>query len=205
MLRGSGEKWDPPPPDWRERCESMKRWLAARQAGVTAARAEQGKEARCVVAHAAEVNRVADAWKDIPTMTRHVLPGVELDLVSYSAYDGLSSPLKLWRCLAEIRKHARTGPLFGPGSIFIGEIGLPENEQPERVQERFDEWLGTAFAADAKYVAQWQLYCNEFKPGSKPKPPIKDTGLVRGFWLVKPDGSLSETGKYLAAQWNRAR
>jgi hypothetical protein len=110
LLRGrGGERWDPPPNDWRERCERMQRWLAARQKGVTKARAEHGQNAKCRVAHAAEVNRVADAWKGIPTMTRHVLPSVELDLVSYSCYDGMTDPLTLWKCIEEIHQHAKTG------------------------------------------------------------------------------------------------
>lgn len=206
MLRGSGELWNPPPADWRERCERMQRWLAARQAGVTKARRESGAGASCVVAHAAEVNRVADAWKGIPTMTRQVLPGVELDVVSYSAYDGLGSPLKLWKCLEEIRQHARTGPLYGQGAVGIGEIGIPENDQPKRIAERYDEWMGVALAAKMKFVAHWELYCNEFagKLAEKPRTPITDPKLVRGFWLVKPDGSLSEGGTYFRQLWQRA-
>jgi len=34
FVRGrGGELWNPPPPDWRERCARMAKWLAARQAG----------------------------------------------------------------------------------------------------------------------------------------------------------------------------
>ncbi len=207
LLRGSGQKWNPPPDDWRERCARMRRWLSARQAGVTRARRDHAGEAKCVVAHAAEVNRVADAWDKIPTMTTEVLPGVELDLISYSAYDALSSPLTLWKAIAEIRRHARTGPLFGPGAVFLGEVGIPENEQKDRIAERWDQWLGVALAAEVKYVAHWELYCNEFARGVAPgtKTPIADPALVRGFWLVKPDGSLSESGRYLAGLWKRSQ
>ena len=206
LLRGAGQSWDPPPADWRARCERMQRWLAARQAGVTRARREHGAGARCRVAHAAEVNRVADAWRDIPTMTRAVLPEVELDLVSYSAYDGLADGLTLWRCLEEIRRHARTGPLFGPGAVYVGEIGLPENEQPERVAERWDDWLGALLAAEVPYIVQWELFCNELNPRltPPPRPPVKDPAQLRGFWLVKPDGTLSQTGRYFHELWQRA-
>jgi hypothetical protein len=138
-------------------------------------------------------------------MTRHVLPGVELDLVSYSSYDGMRDGLTLWRCVEDIRRHARTGPLFGPGAVFVGEIGLPENEQKKPIAERWDEWLGALLAADVPYVVQWELFCNEFNPKlpAKPKTPIEDPSEVRGFWLVKPDGSLSESGKYFHALWQR--
>ncbi|MBI5393778.1 MAG: hypothetical protein HZA91_00625 [Verrucomicrobia bacterium] len=206
MLRGSGKSWNPPPADWRERCERMQHWLAARQAGVTKARAENGRSAKCRVAHAAEVNRVADLWRGIPTMTEHVLPGVELDLVSYSAYDSLADPMKLWDAIAEIRRHARTGPLFGKGAVYVGEIGIPENEQTENLTERWDQFMGVMLAARVHYVAHWELYCNEFagKPSEPPKTPVTNPKLMRGFWLVKPDGSLSESGKYFAALWKRA-
>jgi hypothetical protein len=202
LLRGAGQSWNPPPADWRALCERMQRWLAARQAGVSRARREATTGAKCRVAHAAEVNRVPDAWRGIPTLTREVLPGVELDLVSYSAYDGLT----LWWCIEDIRRHARTGPLFGPGAVFVGEIGLPENEQPERVAERWDEWLGALLAADVPYIVQWELLCNELNPrlSPPPRPPVTDPTQVRGFWLVKPDGSLSETGRFFHDLWQRA-
>jgi hypothetical protein len=158
-----------------------------------------------VVAHAAEVNRVADLWKKIPTMTEHVLPQVELDLVSYSAYDGMKDQVTLWRCLEEIRAHSRTGALFGKGALFVGEMGIPENEAAQRIAERWDEFLGVMLAAKVKYIVHWELYCNELNPKIEPRPvtPIKDPNDVRGFWLVKPDGSLSVSGKYFAGLWKR--
>lgn len=206
FMRGAGNLWNPPPPDWQALCERMQRWLIARQAGVNKARAEFGTVAKCRVAHAAEVNRVIDGWKGVPTMTRNVLPGVELDLVSYSSYDGMRDGLTLWRCIEDIRRHARTGPLFGSGAVFVGEIGLPENEQKKLIAERWDDWLGALLAANVPYVAQWELFCNEFNPKlpAKPKAPITDPSQVRGFWLVKPDGSLSESGKYFRALWQQA-
>lgn len=206
LLRGrGGELWNPPPADWEERCVRMRRWLSARQLGVSRARAEYGQSAKCRVAHAAEVNRVADLWKGIPTMTEHVLPHVGLDLVSYSCYDGMRDPLTLWKCIQGIRRHARTGPLFGEKAVFVGEIGVPENDQPKRVTERWDEWMGALLAADVKHVVQWELYCNEFsrRAPEDVRTPVTDPDHLRGFWLVKPDGSLSETGRYFQELWSR--
>ena len=217
MLRGIGKQWNPPDSDWQDRCEQMQRWIIARQAGVSRARAEFGAKSKCIVALCVEVNRVADAWKGIPTVTRNVLPGVEVDLVSYSAYDGINSgdPILFWKCLKEIREHIRTGPLFGPGALAVGEYGVAENDKhgrekperqaPARIRERYDQMLGVMLLLNVRYAAMWELYCNEFvgKPASPPPTPVTDPELLRGFWLVKPDGTLSVAGNYFHELWQR--
>lgn len=203
LLRGNFGSWDRPPADWRTYCQRMSRWLAARQNGVARARERHGGTARCVVAHAAEVNKVTDAWKGIPTMTRNVLPQVEVDLVCYSAYDSFKSPLTFWKAIAEIRRHARTGPLFGRGAVAVGEFGIPENRDPDRIEERYDLALGVMLAAKVRFAAHWELYCNEFADGPQPTP-VRDGKALRGFWLVRPDGSLSKAGRYFQALWKRA-
>ncbi len=206
MLRGrGGEMWKEVPSDWQQLCKRMQRWLAARQEGVTAARNEFGKGAKCVVAHATEVNRVVDVWKNIPTVTRDVLPYIEVDLVSYSAYDGMKDPLTMWKCIQEIKNHAKTGSLFGKGAVYIGEIGIPENDQPKNIKERWDSFMGVFLAAEMRYIVQWEVYCNEIKPSQeKITIPIKNPEQMRGFWLVKPDGSLSETGQYFSQLWKKS-
>ena len=206
ILRGGGGRdWKVPPADWKLRCEGMARWFAARQAGVSRARAAHGAGASCVVAHAAEVNKVAEGLQGVPNLVRNVLPQVEVDLVSYSAYDGMKTPQLFWRMLAEIRKHTRTGALYGPGAVCVGEIGIPEVRAPERIAERWDELMGVMLAAKVTHIAQWELYCNEFQDRKHPpKLPVTDGALLNGYWLVKPDGSLSETGAWFQQQWRRA-
>ncbi|WP_337176691.1 hypothetical protein [Paludisphaera sp.] len=201
-FRGAtAETWSPPAEEVERLSDRMVRWLAARQRGVERARAEH-PGARCRVAHAAEVNRVLDGFRGVPNVTRNVLPRVELDLVSYSCYDALASPATLAVAIEEIRRHARPGPLFGPGAVMLGEIGVPENEQPERIAERWDGWIGVALALDVPYVFQWQLYCNEPRAG-RPRPdvPIRRADECRGFFLVRPDGTLGETGRLFAGWW----
>ena len=207
MLRGRpGAKWDTPPDDWPRRCEQFGKWLAARQAGVSKARKESGAGARCRVVHAAEVNRVLDSWKNIPTVTANVLPQVELDLVSYSYYDAMSSPVTLWKAIAEIRKQARTNGPFGERAVYLGEVGIPENEQPDRLRERWDEFLGVMLAMNVPYLVHWEVFCNELNPKLAPAPqaPVKNNSDVRGFFLVRPDGTMSQSGQYLAGVWKRA-
>ncbi len=206
LVRGLGASWAPPPDNWKLRFERMARWLAARQAGVASARAQAPPGARCRVAHATEVNRVVDLWRGIPTMTEHVLPSVEVDLVSYSCYDAMQDGPTLWRCLREIQTRARTTPLFGKQAVYVGEVGIPENDQPQRVRERWDELLGAMLAADVGFIAVWQLYCNEASPKARVplEVPVTSAGDVRGYGLVRPDGSLGETGQLFRDLWRRA-
>lgn len=208
MLRGIGKDWNPPPEDWQQRCERMQQWIKAKQDGVNRARREFADKSKCKVALAVEVNRVADAWKGIPTVTRNVLPGVEVDLVSYSAYDGINQgdPVRFWKCIDEIRSYAKTGPLFGPGAVMIGEYGVAENDtsKAKSVTERCDEMMGVILAKNVIFSSWWELYCNEFKDKKSPPPvPVKDSSVMRGFYLVKPEGPLSESGQYFQQQWAR--
>jgi hypothetical protein len=207
FLRGrGGEKWDPPPGDWQQLCRQMQKWLRARQAGVSTARDEFGKDAACKVLHAAEVNRVLDIHKGIPTMTDKVLPEVELDMVSYSCYDAMKDGVTLYGALEQIRKHAKTTGAAGKDFVYVGEIGIPENEQPKNLEARWDEFLGAALAFGAPYIVHWELYCNELNPQIRPAPklPVTNASDVRGFWLVKPDGTLSTSGRYLSQLWKRS-
>ncbi|MDI1249183.1 MAG: hypothetical protein PSV13_10000 [Lacunisphaera sp.] len=202
QLRGIGVLWDSPPADWRQRCGRYARRLAARQAAVTRVRAGH-PSARLRVLHAAEVNRVADQWRGIPTLTEHVLPQVELDRVSYSCYDAMEDGAMLTRAIDTIRRFARTTGPLGAGAVCLGEIGIPEMAKPTRIAERWAELLAAARAAQVQWVVQWALYCNESDNRSErqPKPPVTDPHRLQGFWLYRPDGSLSETGRVFRALW----
>ncbi len=202
QLRGTGVLWDEPPADWRQRCDRYARRLRARQAAVSAARAAHAG-ARLRVLHAAEVNRVADQWRGIPTLTEHVLPLVELDLVSYSCYDAMADGATLSRAIGTIRRFARTTGPLGAGAVYLGEIGIPEMARPERIAERWHDLLTAARAAQVHWVVQWALYCNESdsRRDPPPKPPVTDPHRLQGYWLYRPDGSLSETGRVFRSLW----
>lgn len=203
QIRGTGELWETPPENWKTLCDCFARRLAARQLGVNRGRATAPPGSKLRVLHAAEVNRVTDQWKGIPTMTEHVLPQVEVDLVSYSCYDAMKDGATLYKAIETVRRFAKTTGPAGPGAVYLGEIGIPENVAKDRIAERWDDLLGAAFSAKALYIAQWQLYCNELNPKFAPHPkiPIHEEWRLRGFWLVKPDGSLTETGKFFSLLW----
>jgi hypothetical protein len=163
----------------------MIRWLNARQEGVDRARKEVG-EAGVRVFHAAEVNLVKIALRDDrPTVTDSVLPHTHVDLVSYSAWDTQHDPALLRSALDYIAKYTPDREPFGDRNVFVGEFGLPENDYPlPRVQRTVRGTVQTALEWDCPYVVYWQLYCNEAR-----RQPVKTNDDVRGFWLIRPDGT----------------
>ena len=200
MLRGQeGKIWTAlPAAELKRRCDGFIRFLSARQRGVERARKEAGS-GRSRVFNAAEVNRVWDGTKGIPTLTTHVLPHVTLDLVSWSSYDGMSDAVATWQGVELIRNHMRPSPVFGRNAVYIGEIGKPENNgaAEKEIVEWWDRALGVFFAMDIPWIIHWELYCNEPKDGTKSDRRPRRAEELRGFWLLRPDGSLSFAAKYL--------
>jgi hypothetical protein len=201
-MRGEYPKLD-------QRVAGYIRWFTARQRGVERARAEY-KGARCQVWHAIEVNRVFDLRKGIPTLTTHVLPHVRPDLISWSCYDGLNtgarnaekSAVGIWQGLDLIQRHAQTTrqDFAGRPAVYIGEFGFPENvTTPAGAVEMMDGALGTMLVRRIPYLLYWEVFCNERLDGTRPKPLVAEKAAeLRGFWLVRPDGSLGGVGQYLA-------
>jgi hypothetical protein len=198
MLRGSYGEWKPGgPPNIDERCDAFARWLAARQSGVTRARAAAGLT-RCRVYHAAEVNKVLDSLQGIPTLTTRVLPHVALDFISWSSYDGMNSPVSAWHGLDLIHHYAKPAPGEKEPRIMIGEIGLPEQGRKEAdVVAWWDVAMGVLLARRVPHIFHWELYCNEPIDGKKDGVPARKAEELRGFWLIRPDGSPGYAAKYL--------
>jgi hypothetical protein len=200
LRRSEGGTWGQvPAAEVQRRCDAFIRFLAARQRGVERARKDAGRT-RARVYHAAEVNRVWDGTKGLATLTTHVLPHVTLDLVSWSSYDGMSSVVNTWQGVELIRQHMRPSPTFGRNAVYIGEIGKPENEAKEAdIIEWWDRAMGVFLAMDIPWIVHWELYCNEPRDGTKSDRRPRKAEEMRGFWLVRPDGSLSHAGKYLTS------
>ena len=206
MLRGKDQQaWERGDVhDAEERCQGFVRWLAARQRGVARARAE-AHATQCRVYHATEVNRVWDSTRGIPTLTTHVLPHVAVDLVSWSSYDGMASPVRTWQGLELIRHYAQPSPVFGKPMVYIGEVGKPERGQTdEQIVSWWDQAMGVFFAQQIPWILHWELYCNEIANKDAPKRIVYRAEDLRGFWLIRPDGSLSHSAKYLLALLNHA-
>lgn len=183
-LRGSFDPATRPTP---VAIGAMVRWLTARQRGVARARAEFPSPGARVF-HACEVNLVRQAMeRGEPSVTTDVLPHLEVDLASYSAWDTKDSPTRFGEALAFIAGHKRPTEPFGRHGVYVGEFGLPESEAtPVLVLERTTQLLAVAQRFGCPYAVYWQLYCNE--PIKKPPQQNSD---YKGFWLVRPDGTRS--------------
>ena len=192
--------WEQTPADVVERRAVLfARFLAARQRGVERARKEAGA-AKCRVLHCAEVNRVIDATRGIPTVMTHVLPRVAVDLVSWSCYDGLDSPVKLWQGIEMLRHYMLPSPALGGKQVFIGEIGEPENipnKNEKAVVDLWDRSMAVCLALDIPWIVHWELFCNEPNDGTKPDRRVRKMEELKGFWYVRPDGSLGWGASYL--------
>lgn len=199
LRREEGGTWgEVPAAEVDRRCDAFIRFLAARQRGVDRARAAHGASSRCKVWHAAEVNRVWDGEKGLPTLTNRVLPHVTLDLVSWSSYDGMADEVATWQGIEIIRRHMRVSPTFGDKAIYIGEIGMPERGKTrEQAVEFWDRAMGVFLALGIPWVVHWELYCNEPADGTKPDRRLRAEDEMRGFWWLKPDGKPGFGGEYL--------
>ena len=189
-----------PPPGVHER---MVQWLNARQRGVTKAREELGAQ-NVFVYHAAELNLVAKSMLEgRPNIVNKVLPFTHLDLISYSCYDTCigpaltGNPEQLREAVQYIKQHMPDSAAFGSDNVYLGEFGIPENNySPEQVETVMTNTVTIGLEENCPYIIYWQLYDNEIL-NTNSSPPITCNSDMRGFWLVKPDGTKSWHYSYL--------
>lgn len=134
-------------------------------------------------------------------MTR-VLPHVTVDLVSWSSYDGAGNVVKMWQGIELIRHYLRPSPFYGKNAVFLGEIGRREDPfTPAQILDFWDVSMGVSLAMDIPWIVQWELNCNEPMLAATKRTyfPPRTADQMRGFWLIRPDGSLSYGGEYLTA------
>jgi len=199
LIRGNYDKNADPTP---KAISGMIGWLNARQEGVNQARKEVGTDGVWVY-HAAEVNRVVSTMKQgRPNMVDKVLSHTQLDLVSYSAWDATAEYSGNSQILREaldfIAKNTPDSVEFGNRNVYLGEFGMPENNHPsDKIQKVIPGAVETALNWGCPYIVYWQLYCNELKDKQQ-KPPVKSNDAVRGFWLIRPDGSKAWTWDYFS-------
>jgi len=134
-------------------------------------------------------------------VTNDVLPQTKCDLYSYSAYDVPTHDPEKFKAALDYLASKAPG---GKEKIYVGEYGAPDNVVggPEEQDKRIRSATQTALDWGAKYIVYWELYCNEAKEKLKEgaRPDDKD---MRGFWLIRPDGSRPPVTDYFIDLWNR--
>jgi hypothetical protein len=188
--------------------QGMTRWMNARQEGVDRARAAF-PNTDVKVYHACEVNLVAQAIKGRRTVTNDVLPRTHCDLYSYSAYDTIGiagddfakGQAAFRAALEHMASKAPPSKAFGHNNVYVGEFGWPEVASKQDPSASTAKSLNvirmtveTALDFGCPYIVYWQLYDNEAR--SKERPTNSD---VRGFYLIKPDGTHAAAYDYFAS------
>jgi hypothetical protein len=176
LLRGYDRTKNPEP--W---CvQNMIHWLNLRQKAVDDAKRDT-PYTDVQIYHYTEVNLVRKGMEGGPCLTTEVLPHVNVDYVSYSAYDAQPNPAKsdlLARALDFIQEHLPEKEGVPEPRVFIGEFGYKGAAFAPDVQCRNSmQFLKNAVAWGCPFVLYWQLYDNEFV-----------NGKYEGYWLIDNNG-----------------
>ena len=138
--------------------------------------------------HYTELNRTIDYLDNsLDRFVNMVLPYVNTDFVSYSAYDIQNlSEERIHEVLSFMESKMQKKEIEGyPKRIFIGEFGAPA------IMFNFDELLHKKYNMNiikkflsygVPFIIYWELYNNE----------IEENGTHRGFWLIDDKGKKVE-------------
>ncbi len=158
--------------------EGMIAWLNNRQKAVDDAKRDTQYE-DVFVWNYLEVNRPVDAKKHgYDRVVNRVLPYVNVDYVSYSAYDSMNgSASSVRRTVKYIYNHLQEKDGVPEPRVWIGEVGKPAASfgfDDARHCSANLSILSKYLRCDVQFVLYWQTYCNEHL----------DDGSPRGFWLI---------------------
>lgn len=169
-------------------------WINARQAGIVKARSEIG-DTDVHVYGAVEANRLEDSMAGKSGVANSVLPFTKVDLASYSCYNFSDTAERLAQAVDYLAAHLPATAVFGKNtrSVYLGEFGYPENgkEGAEGVNRRINNVREVVNAMGLPWAILWEVYCNEPVNSSLSLPlngKTNDSNL-RGYWMIKPDGS----------------
>ena len=198
--------------------QGMIDWANTRQDAITRARKDIGCDG-VVVVNAFEFNYVLITNMPEPFVIDCVVPYTHCDLYSYSSYSSGRSEASLdgiYDRIEYIRSKTPASKLYGQHNLMIGEFGYDERRVPgqgytatigsqsEAFQKMMvQQQLERLLSLNLTYVFYWQLYCNGAiddngnTVSTSPDPStMRDTNHCKGFWLIRPDGSLTLTWNY---------
>ncbi len=196
MRGGAPKPYDPDFNPTETTVKGMIQWLNARQAGIVKARRE-ATNTDVHVYGATEANRIEDSMAGRPGVANSVLPFTTVDLASYSCYNFLDTPERLAKAVDYIAAHLPPTAVFGQNahSVYLGEFGYAESgkEGIDGLNRRIDNAISVVNSKGLPWAAFWDVYCNEPKSETLPLPlnGKENDENLRGYWMVKPDGSPS--------------
>ncbi|WP_428387671.1 hypothetical protein [Mucisphaera sp.] len=167
--------------------KGMLDWLVVRQRAIDDAKHEVPHD-DVQIYHYTELSLVDKAMNGGKTLTNNILPYIDIDYVSWSAYDrlgwggqhgtyeGEELERRLWDGLDYIESKLRPREGLPPGKrIWIGEYGYPlETMKTPEAQEAISRaTAAVALEWGCPFVLYWEMYCNENR-----------TGEHKGFWLI---------------------
>lgn len=223
MLRGSGVNWenDPSliPSNLEIMLEGMRRMFQARQRGVERAREEVGGSAR--VMHAIEINKLYTYKNNkyqtmmelnVPCLVSEVVTHCRLDLVSWSAYDGIFGnvkedfPIGLGKGIEVLETYLNPTGYCQKLPVQIGEIGFNENPKyrpsgltDSLLKDYYERLAGLARYKNIQAFFLWNLYCSGQQGITLEKgveyDPVWLTPYLDGKWVIKPDGTKGFSGQ----------
>ncbi|HWM91937.1 MAG TPA: hypothetical protein VN493_14320 [Thermoanaerobaculia bacterium] len=199
LLRQGLQGADPDP----VRIQGMRDWWNARQDGVDQARRE-AELRNVMVAHAAEVNQLAEAMEGKVAATNAVVPYTRADLYSYSSWDLRFDRRRLTQALDYLKDMAPDSGIYGEDNIYLGEFGAVKDQVGAGVSLRnlIQGLTDAALGWGVRWAVFWQLYCNEPVREYEGRPRNSD---MRGFWLVRPDGSRAPSWRDFQRRMSHSR
>ena len=195
LLGRQNRELDPSP----TAVEGMIAWMKIRQLAVDNARAAVPHE-DVAVYHYIEVNLVKKAMAGRASIALSVLPEVNPDLVSYSAYEAIKQspkpdlmairqPLEQILAWLEGQLPPKEGLPF-KRRVFIGEFGYhADKSKPLTVKQQYMKSrfvMQSAVALDLPFALIWQMYNNEYAENgtSKEMSLIDEAGRKRALYAL---------------------
>lgn len=203
IRHGSSKPYDASYVPSQTAVQGMIQWLNARQAGIVRARTEVGSTDVHVYG-ATEANRLDDSMAGKPGVANSVLPYTTVDLASYSCYLSLDTPERLAQAVDYLAAHLPATAAFGRNahSIYLGEFGCPENGPGgvATLNQRMNNAISVVNEKGLPWAIYWEVYGNEPSKADLVLPlnGRENDNNLRGYWMIKPDGSPSQA-------WHRYR
>lgn len=122
-----------------------------------------------------------------------VIPQTNCDLYAYSCWETciVGGRGNFAEALNKFASKVKPSELLGKRNYYIGEYGIPETEYGSEMFFAYNvNNCKTILNAGYRYANYWQLFCNEsYNNNAK-----KSNSDMRGFWLIRADGT--KTGLY---------